>query len=352
MATETESSPVTSQPQQVGSSLAPTDEDPSPQATASEAPSAEIPLKASSHGKAFQARETPKASVEEFDPATLVITAASSGKDPKLESSSVAVASAGTNSVAMSTVTMSPVPFSSSVDSSQDNTRSILGFENTAMSIVTVSPILASAFGVVTPEGRHPVSDPANTRNTVVMLYPFPASASVSGNSGDNPTPTTTHSVSGFIHSRSAYNPSNIATSIIYEVTSESEPISASATDATMGPLASSMMSVMGQAHPSTNRQSSEILPAIVFDASMDSVLPSTPNTPTRTATDTRSHELVPTAGTRASPDSSKSGTTRAPNEPSQSALLFAGQGAQMRGDLSTLRLVLWVGIAVVMFAA
>ena len=338
---------------QLGSSFAPTDDEQSAKPTARETADHEIPLMASSHGNAAQAQETANVSGEEVDPATPVIINTSSKISSEVETSkAVAIAISDTESVAFSTVVVSPVPVASSVDNNQNTTPSIPYPDTTAISVATISPSSA-----VAQDGTRPASNPAITRNSAVTLYPFPTSSSVSGHSGGSLPPSTGDSVSRFILSMSGYESNSIATSIIYDTASEPQATSESTTDATMGPLASLMMSVMEHAQPSTSRQSSQLLPDIVFDTSIDSVLPSIPTTTTESArdaidtpivTDTQSQDLAPTAGT----DSSVTGTTGASSEPAESAFLFSGEGVQTRRNLSTLGLVLWVGMAVVIFAA
>ena len=362
MAIEMTITSTASQNLQLGSSVAPTDDEQSAKPTARETADSEMPLVASSHGNTAQAQETANVSGEQVDPATPVIIAASSKINSEVETSrAVANPISDTESVALSTVVVSPVPVSSPVDSNQFNKPSIPNPEITALSVVTLSPIPASATSAIAQEGAHPTSDSANTRNSVVTLYPFPTSSSVSSHLGGSLPPTTRKSVSGFVHSMSGYKLSDAATSLIYDTASEPQATSESTMDAKIGPLASLMISVMDHTQPSTSRQSSQLLPDIVFNTSMDSVLLSIPTTPTGSArnaidtpivTGTQSQELAPTAGTEASADSSVTGTTGTSSEPSESAFLFSGEGVQTRRNLSKLGLVLWVGMAVMIIAA
>ena len=361
MTTEMEISLTTSQHVQIGSSWASADRDQVTMPTANEAAQHEAPSLASSPGIAAQAQETASVSADEFDRATSVVTTTSTNGSELEALSALDVAVTNTESVAFSTVTVSPVPFSSSVSGVQDDTPSLSGSETTALSVVILSPILAPATSAIAQAATDPVSNSANTRTSVVTLYPFPASSFVSGDSRDIPASTSRNSIFGLIHSMSAYKPSNVATSITYDTASEPQPTSESSADATTGPLASLMMSVMGQAHPSASKQSSEFLPEIVFDTSISSAISSTPATSTGSATqaidapattDTGIPGLVPIDGTEASADSSVTETTGASSQPSESAFIFVGQGAQTRAHLSRLGLVLWVGIAVVKFAA
>lgn len=275
----------------------------------------------------------------------------------------------------------------------EHNSESTLGISSqvtTTSSAVRTAPASEDSFqdSLVLPSSVEQgtttaVPETESTKRSTISVSPVPASASLTSDLTSIPPSSGLASYSlgrdiissnmpsaptfsfGAVRSMSAFKPSAVASAIIYDTASTqyqtSEPLTATPTEATMGGLASLMLSVVGNPHESSNTVSnlpaSDSLPRIVYATrTMSSV----------TVATTTQEVMVDVSGTAATGDDSPSsasdenvGSQASTNQPSNSSPIspiptspvgFAGQAPRSNCDRSMLALVLTLAVAVTFF--
>lgn len=230
----------------------------------------------------------------------------------------------------------------------QGTTTAIPESESAKTSTIFISPVLAST--------------PLTSDLTSNLPSSGPASSAPDSDLGGSISPSGPTFSPGAVRSMSAFKPSAVASAIIYDTASmeyrTSESLAVTPAGATMGGLASLMLSVVGYPHESSKGVStfsaSDSLPSIVYATqTMSSIHVATTTQeseadisgPAATGIDSPSSASDGNVGSQAL--ASQPSNNSQPSSSTSSSVGFAGQAPRSDCDRSMLALVLTLAVAV-----